>query len=317
MKDEIPILIIVFNRIEETKKLLDSLRILKPKKIYVACDGPRKNKLEEHEIVIKVRNLINTIDWDCKIIRKFSEENLGCKINIIEAIDWLFENEEKGIILEDDCIPNKSFIDFCEFSLEKYKNNEIIMHINGSFYLDNFVEIPHSYYYSKISSCWGWATWKRAWSKLERNLIDYKKDSYSGKIFKYYNNNHKMTKWMESYFDDTLYSKSKVWSSYWAYTIMKYDSLCITPTKNLVENIGMNDAGNSNIVDSFKLYGNFKSKEMNSFIHQDNINYIPSYDNLHFDKIISITDPRINENLILRFYKTLRKKIRYLIKGYD
>ena len=95
MKDEIPILIIVFNRIEETKKLLDSLRILKPKKIYVACDGPRKNKLEEHEIVIKVRNLINTIDWDCKIIRKFSEENLGCKINIIEAIDWLFENEEK------------------------------------------------------------------------------------------------------------------------------------------------------------------------------------------------------------------------------
>lgn len=316
-KIDVPVLLIIFNRFDETKKLIESLRLVKPKKIFVASDGPRTNNIEEYQIVMKVRELINKIDWDCNIFQKFNKENLGCKTNVIQAIDWLFKNEEYGIILEDDCIPNRSFFDFCITNLDKYKNDEKIMHINGSFYLHEFVNIPETYYFSKLVSCWGWATWKRSWSRLERDISKYKEVSKTGKILKYYNNNLKMSKWMESYFEDALYAGSKVWSSFWAYTIMINNGLCITPTKHLVKNIGMNDLATSNINDSFKLYGNFETNEIKSFVHKEHINYNARYDDLEFKTIISNTDPRLIDNNIVKLYKFLKSKLRYAIKGYD
>ena len=38
------------------------------------------------------------------------------------AISWFFEQEERGIILEDDCVPNLDFFTFCETYFQLFEN---------------------------------------------------------------------------------------------------------------------------------------------------------------------------------------------------
>ena len=126
MKVKTPILLIVFNRPEKTKMILDSIKRISPKTIYVSADGPRANNLEDVQLCKEVRNIINNISWNCDVKTRFMENNLSCKKNVIQSINWFFENNEKGIILEDDCLPSESFFTFCEQILEKYNFEEKI-----------------------------------------------------------------------------------------------------------------------------------------------------------------------------------------------
>jgi hypothetical protein len=106
----IPILFMVFNRLDTTYKVFEQLRKIAPQKLYIASDGPRNNRENEKERVEAVREyVLKSIDWDCEVKTLFREENLGCGKAVSGAITWFFENEEMGIILEDDCLPSISF----------------------------------------------------------------------------------------------------------------------------------------------------------------------------------------------------------------
>jgi hypothetical protein len=72
------------------------------------------------------------VDWDCEIKTLFRDHNLGCKHGCISAIDWFFENEEMGIILEDDILPDHSFFKYCEDLLIKHYDDNTVIHINGA-----------------------------------------------------------------------------------------------------------------------------------------------------------------------------------------
>ena len=74
-----PILLILFNRPEKTKVILETLNKIKPKKIFVSADGPRENFKDDIKLCNEVRNLINKISWNCKIETNFSEKNLSLK----------------------------------------------------------------------------------------------------------------------------------------------------------------------------------------------------------------------------------------------
>src|SRR5207248_1893350 len=102
----------------------------------------------------------------------YSEVNLGCRKRVWSGLDWAFERTDRAIILEDDCLPDQSFFQFCEELLEKYADNPQVMHIGGTnFQQDNpTFSIAQSYYFSHIAQIWGWATWKRAWKKYDGNM---------------------------------------------------------------------------------------------------------------------------------------------------
>ena len=104
------LLFLVFNRPSCTKKVFEVIKKVKPKKLYVACDGSR-NTIES-KLVNEVREIIKNITWPCELKTLFRNNNLGCKLAVSNAIDWFFENEEKGIILEDDCLPHINFFIF-------------------------------------------------------------------------------------------------------------------------------------------------------------------------------------------------------------
>src|SRR5258705_8423153 len=130
-----PILFLIFNRLETTSQVFEQIKKVQPTRLFIAADGPRNDKEGEKEKCEKVRQwVLAQIDWECEVKTLFRNENLGCGRGPATAINWFFENVERGIILEDDCLPNDSFFIFCETMLKKFENDARIMHISG----DNF-----------------------------------------------------------------------------------------------------------------------------------------------------------------------------------
>jgi len=232
-----PILFLVFNRLETTKRVFSEIRKAKPKQLFVSCDGPRENKPGEKETVEKIRKyVLKNVDWPCKVKTLFRKKNLGCKYAVSGAIDWFFENVEQGIILEDDCLPNQSFFRFCEELLKKYKDEEKVMMISGTNFIDEKTSrMEESYYFSKNAHIWGWASWRRAWKDYDcdiRQRINIRrllKISYDPLDFLF--NRKKLS--------DLKKNKVKTWDYQWEFVIKIHRGLCIIPKVNLIENIGL------------------------------------------------------------------------------
>ena len=127
-----PVLFLIFNRPETTQQVFSAIRKAKPPRLYVAADGPRSDYPNEDEKCEHSRKIATNVDWDCEVKTFFRENNLGCKLAASQAIDWFFEQELEGIILEDDCLPDQSFFWFCQELLNRYRDDTRIMHIGGT-----------------------------------------------------------------------------------------------------------------------------------------------------------------------------------------
>ena len=153
-----PILLIMFDRPDITEKVLQSIRSVKPQRLFISADGPRKDHPDEIKKTALTRQIVNKIDWPCEVKTNFYELNQGSKLGPASAITWFFSHVEEGIILEYDCLPDLSFYQFCETLLNRYRDNEKIMHISGNNYLFGKVKLSADYYFSVIPLIWGWAT---------------------------------------------------------------------------------------------------------------------------------------------------------------
>ena len=152
------VLFIVFNRPETAGIVFDAIRQAKPPRLYIAADGPRSGNESEVALCKEVREIASSVDWECEVKTLFREENLGCRFGPNSAIDWFFESEYSGIILEDDCLPHPDFFKYCDWALTEFKDNPKIWHINGN----NF-DCPVSHYdrnvcFTSLPQVWGWAT---------------------------------------------------------------------------------------------------------------------------------------------------------------
>lgn len=241
MKNElnVPVLFLIFNRLDTTQQVFEEIRKAKPKKLFVAADGPR-NKEEKKKTDAVRKFILDNIDWNCEVKTLFRKKNLGCGKAVSQAITWFFKNEEMGIILEDDCLPSQSFFPFCEELLKKYKNNEKIMHISGSNFMFNN-KFKNNYSFSKYPYIWGWATWRRAWKKYDYNLKDYKQEIFVNNLNSIFNN-HGVTKFWNNLFNTVKNGLIDTWDYQWVYLLLVNNGLSIVPGKNLVKNIGFNSS---------------------------------------------------------------------------
>lgn len=236
-----PILFLIFNRLSTTKEVLRSINDVKPSKLYIASDGPRHNKKGESKKVDLVREyILSNINWECEVKTLFRKENLGCKYAVSSAITWFFENEEQGIILEDDCLPTQSFFWYCEELLNKYKYDTRIWHISGS----NFQKIDTlndlSYYFSKYVHIWGWACWADRWAKYDVEMKSYKHSEFA-ETFKNIVSDPSESLFWSNIFYKVSKGKIDTWDYQWVYTSWKNNGLSIEPNVNLVSNIGFGE----------------------------------------------------------------------------
>ncbi len=233
-----PVLLITFNRPDTTLRILEAIKTVKPKKLFVSSDGPRENRPDDIKRVNEVRTLVsNFIDWDCEILTLYREKNVGCKLGVSGAITWFFDNVEAGIILEDDCLPVTSFFYYCQELLQKYQSNSEVMMISGDFFGKPTTDKNlSSYYFTNHFHIWGWASWRRAWQKYDIKMTHWPetktsletKLNFDSRIWESYSNS------MQRVFEQ----KVDTWDFQWVYTCWINNGLAICPTVNLISNIG-------------------------------------------------------------------------------
>jgi hypothetical protein len=238
MTYNIPVLFLIFNRFDTTKIVFENIKKQQPAKLYIASDGPRPTKDMEAKLVAEIREyVISQIDWECEVKTLFRTINLGCKRAVSSAITWFFENEEMGVILEDDCLPSQTFFPFCEELLIKYKDDTRVWHIDGT--TSQAGMEGTSYQFSKYCLIWGWATWRRAWIKYDPDIRDFPNFKKCKLIESVWQKPEVRKFWIEN-FEKAYHNQVDTWDYQWAYTVWKNNGLSIRPGVNLIKNIGFN-----------------------------------------------------------------------------
>jgi hypothetical protein len=137
---DIPVLFLIFKRPETTERVFEQIRQAKPRRLYIAADAPRAGQPEEIERCRRTRTVVETVDWECEVKTLYREQNLGCRRAVTEAISWFFQQEEYGLIFEDDCLPDLSFFPFCQELLLRYKDDDRIGMIGGNNFFNDKVK---------------------------------------------------------------------------------------------------------------------------------------------------------------------------------
>jgi hypothetical protein len=238
---DIPILLLVFNRIDTLEAVFDAIKKQKPHKLYVAGDGARLSNIDEFEQVSKVRNyILDGVDWPCEVKTLFREKNIGCGKAVSEAITWFFEHEEMGIILEDDCVPCLDFFIFCKNLLIYYKYDERIWEISGTNLQGGIKRGEASYYYSNYGGIWGWASWARSWKNYDFEMRNYDKFVKEKRIEHVFKSKVQQKYWIKNL---KQLKELDTWDFQWFFAHIYYNGLCIVPNINLIQNIGFNQHG--------------------------------------------------------------------------
>ena len=185
---------------------------------------------------------LSTVDWDCEVKTLFSDKNLGCKVAVSRAIDWFFEHVEEGIILEDDCLPHPTFFRFCEELLNKYRDDERIGQISGDNFQFGKKRTEYSYYFSRYTLIWGWATWRRAWKNYDVDMKSWPEIHDNGWLQDWLGNKKLVHYWMRI-FEMTYQGEINTWDYQWTFTCWIRNCLTILPNVNLISNIGFSAGG--------------------------------------------------------------------------
>ena len=247
---KMPILFTPFCRAETATKVFSAIKKSKPKRLYVFSDGWRKEKEGEKEKVEYLRKyILDNMDWDCELFTKFEDKNLGPRFGLESAFDWFFENEEMGIILEDDCLPAPEFFRFCSEILIKYKDEEKVSLINGTNGYPEEIS-SNTYSFKKVTDftedavgIWGWATWRRVWNKHDKmmsQLDKYKKQCDVDENSLNFDEYLKITriKFLSKQLEMILADSNNTWDLQLRFSILINDGLLIIPNCNLISNIG-------------------------------------------------------------------------------
>lgn len=234
---KVPILFIVFKRKDVALETLKGIRKVRPAKLYIAGDGARPNVEGEAEKVAETRKaIIDAIDWPCDVKTLYHTENKGCCHAVYEAICWLFDNEEEGIIIEDDCVMRDSFFPFVEEMLERYRHDTRIGMIDAANYLPQ-VQIPDSYGFSRYKSTNGWATWRRAWRLMDLDMT-WRGTPYEESILANVGFRSKDVNYWKYRIKAVDVKDVSAWDWQWYFTLAAHNMLGIYPRVSLTTNIG-------------------------------------------------------------------------------
>jgi hypothetical protein len=234
-----PVVLLIFRRPQMTERVVRALSAVKPRKLLVVADGPRLERPGEHEQCRAAREVIDRIDWDCEILRHYSDVNLGCGLRPATGISWAFEQVEEAIILEDDCVPHPTFFRFCGELLERYGDDERVMHVAGSTLSRVPVPTAFSYTFSRFNVAWGWATWRRAWRHFDQTLQTWPTLGDTSWLLDVLGERAAVEYWSRV-FQHAYDARGNVsyWDHQWTFACWANRGLSIAPRVNLVSNIG-------------------------------------------------------------------------------
>lgn len=231
MQDEkTPIVILAFNRPDMVRRLLERIRLWEPQSLWIVVDGPRNEP--ERARVDAVKALVEQIDWCSNVQKNYAERNMGCRGRVSSGLDWFFEHNERGIILEDDCVPLDTFFPFCEEMLARYENEKRVAAIEGCHRLNKNPDVEESYFFSTYFTFHGWATWRRAWNEYSNNISD-AEDVINRKFAGW-----RPRVYWKHIFELVQEGRRDSWGYRWMLSNWRKNALAIYSKTSLVQNIG-------------------------------------------------------------------------------
>lgn len=238
---EVPILLLLFNRPNHTKRVFEVVKKIKPKYLYLFQDGPR---FDNENDIIKCKEVNNIfdeeLDWECNISKYQSDTNLGCGFGPATGITWFFENVEEGIIFEDDCLPSLSIFEFYKQLLLKYRNDTTVSVITGTNPLLNWFPRQGSYFYATIgtSPMGAWASWRRSWKMFDFSMKEWGKQEARTKIARNFNNKDYFNYYEKVFNEQYKTQRTDVWDYQWFFARNLHNTKSIVSTVNQISNIG-------------------------------------------------------------------------------
>ena len=308
MAMQTPVLFLVFNRPQTTEKVFEAIRRAAPKKLYVAADAPREGRNEE-QLCAQVRAMATNVDWDCEVKTLFQTTNKGLRVATIEAFNWVFEHEERAFLIEDDTLPSDDFFPFAEELLERYAHDERVAGIGGCNH--NFpTGVEHyDYFFCHYIATWGWATWRRSWTRL--GLYEKHRSEVMGAngtfdaIFYDKNENiegRNNIKLMEA-------GKVNTWDFGWQLDMQLQGGVFAIPCENMVVNLGFG-AGATNTPDANHIFSNLKfGKTQFPLRHPEYLVKSRLYEDSKMYKNQRIDELSTYKELLKYLYQKTRKKI--------
>lgn len=319
-----PVLLIVFNRPDLTEKVFNRIAKAKPEQLFLVADGPREGNESDKKACAEVKKIVENVTWECEVYCNYSERNLGCGIRVASGISWVFDQVDRAIILEDDCLPDPSFFSFCDELLERYIDDERVMTISGKNLQTEHTQTNNSYYFSRYPVTWGWATWHRAWKHYDYHVGlwgELKETEFPREITRYENT----AKYLRHHFEKSYRSNpprdihdsdyTYTWDYQWVFNCWVQQGLTIVPDRNLISNIGFGENATHTMKEDHE-YASMPVTRMEfPLIHPSHRLVNNKADNHHFEKMSSnlnnIRTKRPNyflksKNKIIRLLRSLK-----------
>lgn len=233
-----PICLFTYNRLKETRLTVEALQgnnLASMSELYIFSDGP-KGEIDAMK-VNQVRNYIKSANGFKSVHIIESQTNNGLASSIMGGVTHIINQYEKVIVLEDDLITSRNFLDFMNQAIDFYENNEKIFSISGySMNLPSLKMLNEDFYYGYRASSWGWGTWKKRWETIDWEVRD-----YSNFIW----NPFKHLKFMRAGSDmpymlwKQMNGKIDSWAIRWCYDQFKKELFTVFPAKSKIVNIGI------------------------------------------------------------------------------
>jgi len=310
-----PVALIIFNRPHLTSQVFERVRAARPRRLLVVADGPRPTRPEDVQLCEATRKIVTSPDWTCELLTNFADENLGCRRRLSSGLDWVFDQCPEAIILEDDCLPCSSFFSFCSSMLSRYCDDARIMHVSGQNFQDGVHRGTGSYYFSRYSLSWGWASWRRAWRYYDVKVSLWPTALKERWLESILDDPLEIDYWTEIY--DRLYrGEIDTWDYQWLFACWCQNGLSILPNENLVSNIGMGpdaihfNEPNSNL--------GIPTRELGDCVHPKAVIRDKEADRFTFEEHIAGRQMRESRKWFRRMRKrlALRTRMKGLLQGF-
>jgi hypothetical protein len=233
-----PVLIFCYRRLESLTMAISALKsanLADKTSLYVFSDG-YKGETDMPD-VLAVREFLAGINGFKDVIITENPSNIGLAKNIISGVSSVMEVSDRVIVLEDDLVVSRNFLNFMNRALDHYETETEVFSISGYTPKVNILEYTYDTYFTFRSSSWGWATWKSQW-----DTVDWELKRMDGMSWKERLNTLKIG----SDFLAMLYKQRRgeidSWAVRWVFQQFLDNKVTVFPVLSKVNNIGVGDA---------------------------------------------------------------------------
>jgi hypothetical protein len=239
--NKVPVALFAFNRPDFTRQVMEQIRVYAPDIVFLIQDGPRPGVASDLDSAAQVRQILESVDWDCQVHRIYAESNMGLLNRFDSALKTVFATVDRCVILEDDVLPNQSFFAFATAALEDFREDLRIGMISGYCETKSRMNLLPRHL-SRKPKVWGWATWSDRLSGYDPKQNEFAGQSLLSSFWTLRRRGFSIQESLAWPIRMNRALRIRTWDYQWAYHVLSKFGYSMASSTNLISNLGF---GNS------------------------------------------------------------------------